>query len=216
MADDGQPQGDDAEWNGLSLEQILAKVDETPDPTLADPLSVQEAVVRQLGGNGTGPVSGRYVYSLVDPLAQILEWVQAGAGRTVGTLPVWVRIWRPDSERGVLFVLSGPRPGDEAELVMMGMRGALSRSVLKAVAHWAFARIGVRRIVARISVDRADLGDLLRRAGFQHEGTARDALGDGADAAVWAMTARGCKWLAHAPSPVPDRDFGPVHSLKVH
>ena len=186
------------------------------DPALANPLSVQETVARQVGGNGTGPVGARTFYSLVDPFAAVLEWVRSGTGRELGALPVWVRCWREDIERGAVFALSGPRVPDEAELIVVGMRGAISRAVLRSVSHWAFGVIGLRRVVARIPTDRADLADLLHRAGFHHEGTARDGLGDGLDASVWAMTVRSCRWLSRTPSPIPERDFGPVHSLKVH
>ncbi|MCJ2072210.1 hypothetical protein MKK75_26025 [Methylobacterium sp. J-030] len=42
--------------------------------------------------------------------------------------------------------------------------------------------------------DRPDLADLLRRAGFKHEGRARGGL-NGADAQLWALTAHDALWI---------------------
>ncbi|SEP09886.1 hypothetical protein SAMN02799625_04671 [Methylobacterium sp. UNC300MFChir4.1] len=205
------------ETEGPDLGEVLALAADAPtDPALVNPLWAQDAIARQLDGGVRGEVSARTFYSVTDSFVAVLQWIRSGTGRELGSVPVWVRCWREDTEQGVLFVLSAPRPPDEAELIVVGMRGAMSRAVLRAVSHWAFGMLGLRRAVARVPVERTDLAELLRRAGFRHEGTARDALGDGVDAAVWVMTARTCPWLPHAPSPPPDRDLGPVHSLKVH
>ncbi len=116
----------------------------------------------------------------------------------------------------MLFTLSAPRPPDEAELIVVGMRGAISRPVLRAVSHWAFVMLGLRRVVARIPADRADLAGLLRRAGFRQRGHGSRRAGLTARRrAVWAMTARACP-CSRTSLTAPGSRSRPAHSLRVH
>ncbi len=66
-------------------------LDGQADPALAAPLSVQEAVARQIGATALARFAARTFYSLADPFASVLHWVRSGVGRELGTLPVWVR-----------------------------------------------------------------------------------------------------------------------------
>lgn len=200
----------------LALSTVTAEGFNHTDPRLRALLVAQEGIVRQLGqASGTdGPHRSRY--SVTDPIEQVVFWVREGTGRALGTMPLWLRIWDAETGRSVLFVLSAPRPGDEAELLVVSNPGALSRQVLRAAAHWAFVIVGLRRVVARIPVGQADLLALGKRAGFASEGTARDAFGDGQDAVMLAMTARSCRWLPLRPLPVSEDRSGPHFSNRVH
>ncbi|MBP1183783.1 hypothetical protein [Methylobacterium sp. PvR107] len=142
---------------------VLDEVDEgpAPDPARANRVSVQETIARQLGGVRC-PVSARTFYSVADPFAHVLEWVRTGTGRQLGTLPVWLRCWREDIELGVVFTFSAPRPLDAAELIVVGMRGALSRAVIRGAAYRAFSIVGLRRVVARVPAERSDRAELLQ------------------------------------------------------
>ncbi|MCJ2072211.1 hypothetical protein MKK75_26030, partial [Methylobacterium sp. J-030] len=71
----------------------------------------------------------------------------------------------------------------------------LNRTVLRALFRWAFYAANWSRVVARVPADRTDLADLLRRAGFKHEGSARGGR-NGADAQLWALTAYCHLWLS--------------------
>jgi len=74
---------------------------------------------------------------------------------------VWLRCWREDIELGVVFTFSAPRPLDAAELIVVGMRGALSRAVIRGAAYRAFSIVGLRRVVARVPAERSDRADPL-------------------------------------------------------
>ncbi|WP_342167072.1 hypothetical protein [Methylobacterium sp. SD21] len=150
-----------------------------------------------------------------DPLAWVDEQIRAATGRQVGTLPVWVRFYRPAQNIGALFVLSAPHPLDGADLVMVANRGMVTRGLIRDVCRWAFYATNLTRVVVRIPVERADLQDYARRAGFAFEGVARDLYGVGADGQVWAMSAARCRWLPKPPLAIPP-DVSPPFSLKVH
>lgn len=150
-----------------------------------------------------------------DPLAWVDEQIRAATGRQVGNMPVWVRFFRPAQDIGALFVLSAPHPLDGADLVMVANRGMMTRGLIRDLCRWAFYAVGLTRVVVRIPIERTDLQDYARRAGFVFEGIARDLYGVGADGQVWAMSAARCRWLPKPPPAIPP-DTSPPFSLKVH
>ncbi|MCJ2025174.1 hypothetical protein [Methylobacterium sp. J-067] len=150
-----------------------------------------------------------------DPLAWVDEQIRGATGRQVGNMPVWVRFFRPAQDIGALFVLSAPHPLDGADLVMVANRGMMTRGLIRDLCRWAFYAVNLSRVVIRIPVERADLQDYARRAGFTFEGIARDLYGVGADGQVWAMSAARCRWLPKPPPAIPP-DTSPPASLKVH
>ncbi|MCJ2012061.1 GNAT family N-acetyltransferase [Methylobacterium sp. J-076] len=202
----------------LTLGQPMLKAErfDHSDPCLQALLVAQEDIVRRLGQAPGSDAPSRSRYSIADPIEQVVAWIREGTGRALGTMPLWLRIWDADTGRGVLFVLSAPRPPDEAELLVVGNAGALSRPVLRAAAHWAFIIVGLRRSVIKIPVEQTNLLAYAERAGFLREGVARDAFGDGQDAVMLAMTARSCRWLPRFTSPHPQDHTSPSPSHRVH
>ena len=159
-----------------------------------------------------GPVQ----FTVNDPFPWVDGCIHEATGRHLGNLPVWVRFFRPAQNIGALFVLSSPHPLDGAELLMVSNPGMLTRGVIRDVCRWAFNAVNLSRVTVRLPVERTDLQDFARRAGFAFEGVARDLYGPGTDGQVWAMSAYRCRWLPREPSPIPTVDISPRSSLKVH
>lgn len=140
-------------------------------------------------------------------------------GRVVGGTPLWIRFFRADRSKGLLAYLHCFASPAEMELSIVADQGMLTRSVLRVLAHWAFVNagaVGLLRVVLRIPVRDHGLQDLARRAGFRHEGTARDFFGGGADASVWAMTADDCRWLSPRANPAIPAASSLPSNVQVH
>lgn len=204
------------EGDGPDLAEIL-----DADACLSRPTSAHDAVAQSLrghaGADGSAIVSGgRIVWTAADSVGLIRQWVFAYTGRDLGTLATWIRFFDPTTEAGLVAVISAPRPGNEAELVVLANPGVLTRSTLRALSRWAFSIIGLCRLVVRVPTDRPDLQDFARRAGFRFEGIARCGLGPSQNAQTWAMVAQDCRWLPRFVSAIPEHDTSSPASLQVH
>jgi hypothetical protein len=149
----------------------------------------------------------------------IANWVKIGTGRPLGGQPMWLRFIHVPRNRGLVLVVNAPHPCGEADLIVVGEPGVLSRSIIRDVCRWAFWGVGLWRLVARIPADRPDLQDLARRGGFRFEGVSRGFFGGvvgGGDAQVWAMNGADCPWLPCEPLAIPAADISPRSSEKVH
>lgn len=158
----------------------------------------------------------RILVEYSDPLERVAEWIAQGCGRSLGSGPGWVRLYRKDESRGLLAVLHGVTPEREADLIVVGHRGMLARSTLRFLAGWAFGTARLRRVGVRIPVNRPDLQDFARRCGFRHEGTARAFFLDGTDASLWAMHHADCPWLPRSAPAIPAVDVSPPSSQRMH
>ncbi|CAO4183370.1 hypothetical protein CFFPNG_04183 [Methylorubrum aminovorans] len=92
----------------------------------------------------------------------------------------------------------------------------LVRPVLRDLCVWAFQGLGLQRVVARLQPSEAHLAGYLQRAGFWHEGVARDFFGPDADAALWGMSVFRCRWLPPPRLAIPTADTSPPSSLVRH
>lgn len=195
----------------MTLGDVLATA-ETPQTVLQDFVEASLQMTSE-----PGPGLARVITS--DTLEFVRGAILELAGRHVGHYPMWLRFWRPDLDRGLLVVLSSPNPYGEVDLAIVAHPGVLNRTILRALFRWAFYAAGWSRVVARVPADRRDLADLLRRAGFKHEGVARGGLPH-VDAQLWALTAHDALWLLpHSQRPIPalpEQDVSPPKSMKVH
>lgn len=164
--------------------------------------------------------SPRFTTELGDSLATVANIVQDFTGRPLGQGATWVRFRDPARSTGLLAVIHSPLAlpdggsGGEADLILVGHRGMLSRGIIRGLCRWIFYGIGLSRVVVRIPYGDTALTELARRAGFVWEGRARDFYDTDLDASVWAMSATRCRWLPSAPPSI--SDFSPPSSFKVH
>ncbi|MCJ2052617.1 GNAT family N-acetyltransferase [Methylobacterium sp. J-070] len=215
VLDDAAPPAGEGE--DLTLEGILREAGIDPASAFAPqprPQTLHERMAQLLRPHAQP--AGRAVVDLDDRPEQIAAWVN-GAGRSLGYEPTWTRFISPDLVRGALFVLHSPHPDNEAELIVLADKGMINRPLIAGACRWAFYGLGLGRVVVRIPVNRPDLADLARRAGFRFEGTARRFYGGTLDAQIWAMAGADCPWLApRSSTAAPVADMPPPSSLKVH
>ena len=174
--------------------------------TLPSPQEATEAALLLDVLAGDPATTARWRFTTSDPHLWMASTVYNVTQRGLSGCPVWVRLF--DGERGALAVLHAFNFPAEMELLVLADPGVLDRSALRFLASWAFDKVGgegLRRVVIRVPAGAEQFQDYARRAGFKHEGTARDFFGDGADASVWAMTradVRACRWFRrHSPDP---------------
>ncbi|KMO39314.1 hypothetical protein VQ02_10260 [Methylobacterium variabile] len=184
------------------------------EPQAATAHEIVAARIAQNPDDGSPP--GVLRFTLDDPLPRVAEWVRQGTGRWLGPQATWVRFYRVDREAGLLVVLHTPTQAGEVELVVASDPGMVCRSILRAVSRWVFGDVCAARLVVRIPAGTSWLADYARRAGFAHEGTARDYFDIGADAEVWAMTRHSCRWLPRPPLAIPTADTSPPSSTARH
>jgi hypothetical protein len=198
-----------------TLEGILREAGIDPATVWPQPQSRHERMALALRPHAQP--AGRAVVEFDDRPEQIGAWVNAFVGRPIGFEPTWIRVIRPDLNRGALFILHSPHPENEAELTVIAEKGVLTRPLIVDVCRWAFFGLSLGRVVVRIPADRPDLADLARRAGFQFEGIARRFYRGTLNAQIWAMTGTECRWLApRSTAAASTVDPLPPSSLKVH
>ncbi|KMO22985.1 hypothetical protein [Methylobacterium indicum] len=192
------------------------------EPTLREILEPQaatahEVVAARIASNpDDGSYSGALRFTLGDPFPRVAEWIRQGTGQWLGPQATWVRFYRLDREAGMLVVLHTPTQAGEVELTVVSDPGMVSRSILRAVSRWAFGDVCATRLVVHIPSGTAWLADYARRAGFSHEGMARDYFASGADASVWAMTRQSCRWLPRPLLAITTEDPSPPSSNARH
>jgi hypothetical protein len=71
----------------------------------------------------------------------------------------------------------------------------LTKSIIKALFHTAFIKIGVDRITCMIEHDNYKSNSLTRRLGFIQEGVMRKASFNKKDLVVYGMLKGECKWI---------------------
>lgn len=208
--------GSVADGEDLTLGDVL-RTAETPEAVL------QEYIETALRATSE-PVPGVTQVIVSDPLEMVQSIFLGDVGRSVGHSPMWVRFWRPDLRRGLMAVLHSPSSYGECDLLMVAHPGVLNRATLRALFRWCFYVGGWSRVVARVPVEsgpprKGSLGDLLRRAGFKHEGRARGGLPSG-DAEIWAMTQHDALWVLprsqRPAAPIRIEDIPPPSDLRLH
>lgn len=185
------PQGDAMDTaGGPTVAEIMAAAD---NPM---PLTPHEVYCEHLRSAiaGSRP-TGRSVLELSDTRGAVEAWIGSRTGRQLGTAATWIRIIRPDLDRGALFLIDCLHPCREAELTVVADPGVISRSTIRDVCRWAFYGLHLWRLVVRVPANRPDLSKLAGKARFRFEGTARGFYGGVIDAHVWAMNGMECPWL---------------------
>lgn len=197
---------------GLSVPEILAAAEH---PLPLTPHEVYREHMRAAIAGARPP--GRSVLELDDVRAFVESWTMPATGRALGHGATWIRIVRPDLDRGALFALDCVHPCGEAELTVVAEPWVISRAVIRDVCRWMFCGLRLRRVVLRIPADRPALSKMASKAKFKHEGTSRGFYGNTLDAEVWAMTAVDCPWLSYQRHPASSA-VEPTHppSRKVH
>ena len=71
----------------------------------------------------------------------------------------------------------------------------LTKSIIKALFHTAFIKIGVERITCMIESDNVKSNNLTDRLGFVKEGVMRKASFNKKDLIVYGMLKSECKWI---------------------
>lgn len=160
--------------------------------------------------------SARFACTVSDQPGYVSELLRGYADRSLGDGATWIRFVDEARGRGLLAVLHCPHPALEAELILLGHRGMLTRSLIRGLCRWAFYAVGLRRVVVRVRPFDNKLADYLHRAGFEFEGSARDFFGQDDPASVWVMTTYRCPWLPHLASAIPTVDTSPPSSMARH
>jgi RimJ/RimL family protein N-acetyltransferase len=73
--------------------------------------------------------------------------------------------------------------------------GRLHRGAIRAGFAYVFLTLGCNRLSARTRASSLAVQVVLRKAGFQQEGTLREYYTDGEDAVLFGILKRNCKWL---------------------
>ena len=71
----------------------------------------------------------------------------------------------------------------------------LTRAVLRAVFRYPFVQLGVSRLQAECAATNTRCVSLLKRVGFQLEGTARRAYDGEEDSLMFSMLPEECRWV---------------------
>ena len=88
--------------------------------------------------------------------------------------------------------------GGNLEMSVAAARPAWARPhVLRALFHYPFVQLGVRRVSTSARSDRAaaHIRRFAQRLGFKYEGTRKEFFPDGAGAVHFGMLRRDCRWL---------------------
>lgn len=73
--------------------------------------------------------------------------------------------------------------------------GSLTRGFIRAMFHYPFYQLGVRRITACARVSNHQSRKFLHRVGFALEGMQRSGYQDGEDKMLFGMLREECRWL---------------------
>jgi hypothetical protein len=79
--------------------------------------------------------------------------------------------------------------------------GRLLRGPIRAGCAYAFETLGCNRMSARTRASSLAVQVVLRKIGFQQEGTLREYYTDGEDAVLFGLLKRNCKWLQPRSTP---------------
>jgi hypothetical protein len=102
--------------------------------------------------------------------------------------PPFVGVVVRDGDREVGAVVFNDYTGANVEMTGVG-RGCWTPTVIRELARYCFATLGVRRVTARTAVSNAKAIRSLERMGFRREGIAREWF-DGEDAILFGLLAR--------------------------